>query len=42
MAYDIDLEKQIRGMTSRWKGIENKKMFGGIHYLVDGKMSFGV
>jgi len=42
MAYDSNLEKQIDSTISRWKGFDKKKMFGGICYLVNGNMSFGI
>ena len=42
MAYNEKLEEKIEALSSRWKGLEKKKMFGGICYLVKGNMSFGI
>ena len=42
MPYDAALEDRIEDIIHRWDGMEKKKMFGGICYLVNGNMSFGV
>ena len=36
------LEDKIEDIVPQWDGLEKKKMFGGICYLVDGNMAFGV
>lgn len=42
MAYDETLAKRIREKVSHRKGISEKKMFGGIAFLLDGHMFAGV
>jgi hypothetical protein len=42
MAYDKDLEARIDGATKTWKKFGKKKMFGGICYLLNGNMAFGI
>ncbi len=42
MPYSVDIEKMVDEMTSRWKNLEKKKMFGGICYLLKGNMCFGI
>jgi TfoX/Sxy family transcriptional regulator of competence genes len=42
MAYDEVLAERIRQRLSRHKGIEEKKMFGGIGFLLNGNMLVGV
>jgi TfoX/Sxy family transcriptional regulator of competence genes len=42
MAYDENLADRIRQALSRKKNIEEKKMFGGIGFLVNGNMLVGV
>jgi len=42
MAYNTDLEKQIEDIAFQWDGLEKKKMFGGICYLINGNMCFGI
>jgi TfoX/Sxy family transcriptional regulator of competence genes len=42
MPYNDDLKDQIEDIVGQWDGIEKKKMFGGIAYLVNGNMAFGV
>ncbi|MDP1990174.1 MAG: TfoX/Sxy family protein [Syntrophales bacterium] len=42
MPYDTLLEKKIEDITLSWDGLEKKKMFGGICYLINGNMSFGI
>jgi len=39
MAYDEDLANRIRELLGSEKGIEEKRMFGGLAFLVDGNMS---
>lgn len=42
MAFDESLADRIRSALSRKKGIEEKKMFGGVCFLLHGNMLVGV
>src|SRR5689334_16130180 len=42
MAYEESLAARIRDALARKKGIEEKKMFGGIGFLLHGNMLVGV
>ena len=42
MPYSESLAERIRQRLSRRKGIEEKKMFGGIGFLLNGNMSVGI
>ena len=42
MAFDEALAERIRQGLARKKGIEEKKMFGGIGFLLNGNMLVGV
>ncbi|MBN1614904.1 MAG: TfoX/Sxy family protein [Deltaproteobacteria bacterium] len=42
MPYNTTLEKQIEIIGRNWDGLEKKKMFGGIGYLINGNMCFGI
>jgi TfoX/Sxy family transcriptional regulator of competence genes len=42
MAYDEDLANRIRELLGSEKGIEEKHMFGGLAFLVNGNMSVAV
>ena len=42
MAFDESLAARIRDALSRKKGVEEKKMFGGIGFLLNGNMLVGV
>jgi TfoX/Sxy family transcriptional regulator of competence genes len=42
MAYDLKLAERIRAVLRRKRGIEERKMFGGLAFLVNGHMSVGV
>lgn len=42
MAYDENLAKRIRGVLKGKKGIVEKKMFGGVSFLLKGNMVSGV
>jgi TfoX/Sxy family transcriptional regulator of competence genes len=42
MAYDEDLANRIRELLGPQKGIEEKRMFGGLAFLVNGNMSVAV
>jgi TfoX/Sxy family transcriptional regulator of competence genes len=42
MAFDEKLAARIRGVVGKRDGISEKKMFGGIAFLLNGKMLCGV
>ena len=42
MAYDTELAKRVTAMMAGMAGFHEKKMFGGIGYLLDGNMACGV
>ena len=42
MSYDEILAARIRQSLARHKNVENKKMFGGIGFLLNGNMLVGV
>src|ERR1700685_1642632 len=42
MAFDENLAERIRQTLARKKGIEEKKMFGGICFMLNGNMLVGV
>ncbi|MFL6124581.1 TfoX/Sxy family protein [Actinophytocola sp.] len=39
MAYDRELADRIRELVASEKGVDEKPMFGGLAFLVDGNMS---
>ena len=39
MAYDEDLANRIRELLASERGVEEKRMFGGLAFLIDGNMS---
>jgi TfoX/Sxy family transcriptional regulator of competence genes len=39
MAYDEDLAQRIRELVSREPGVEEKRMFGGLAFLIAGNMA---
>ncbi|WP_370328900.1 TfoX/Sxy family protein [Mycolicibacterium hippocampi] len=39
MAYDADLAERVREILAARRGIEEKKMFGGLAFMIDGNMS---
>ncbi|HEY6473797.1 MAG TPA: TfoX/Sxy family protein [Acidimicrobiales bacterium] len=39
MAYDEDLAERIRELVANEKGLSEKKMFGGLAFLVGGNMA---
>jgi TfoX/Sxy family transcriptional regulator of competence genes len=41
MAYDEDLANRIRELISAEKGVTEKKMFGGLAFLIGGNMAIG-
>jgi TfoX/Sxy family transcriptional regulator of competence genes len=42
MSYNTTLEDRIEDLVRGWDGLERKKMFGGVCYLVNGNMAFGI
>ena len=42
MAYDEALAGRVRRRLSRRKNVEEKKMFGGVGFLLDGNLLVGV
>lgn len=42
MAFDENLAARIRSALGRKKGVEEKKMFGGLGFLLHGNMLVGV
>ncbi len=42
MAYDEALADRIRVALAARQGVAEKKMFGGVSFMVDGKMAVGV
>jgi hypothetical protein len=42
MAFDTTLAERIRQALARKRGVEEKKMFGGIGFLLKGNMLVGV
>jgi len=42
MAFDESLAARIRDALARKRGVEEKKMFGGVGFLLDGNMLVGV
>lgn len=42
MAYCKTIETQIDTLIRSWPNIEKKKMFGGVCYLINGNMCFGI
>jgi hypothetical protein len=42
MAYDVDLANRIRELLARQRGIDEKQMFGGLAFLINGNMSVAV
>jgi TfoX/Sxy family transcriptional regulator of competence genes len=42
MPYNTALEEKIEDIVKQWDSLEKKKMFGGICYLINSNMSFGV
>jgi TfoX N-terminal domain len=39
MAYDTELADRIRELLGAEKGVEEKRMFGGLAFLINGNMS---
>lgn len=42
MAYDEDLANRIRELLGTESGVEEKRMFGGLAFLINGNMSVAV
>lgn len=42
MAYNLTLADRLRKLVGKEKGVSEKNMFGGLSFLVDGKMFVGV
>ena len=42
MAFDESLAARIRGILAQRKGVEEKRMFGGVGFLLHGHMCVGV
>lgn len=42
MAYDTDLETRMDLASLNWPGFAKKKMFGGLGFLLNGNMAFGI
>ncbi|OBJ70848.1 TfoX/Sxy family protein [Mycobacterium colombiense] len=42
MAYDEDLANRIRELMGTESGVEEKRMFGGLAFLINGNMSVAV
>ena len=42
MPYSTTLAERLRNMLGRRKGVTEKAMFGGLSFLIDGKMFCGV
>lgn len=42
MAYDLNLTRRMREMLLPVPGVEEKKMFGGVGFLIRGNMACGV
>jgi TfoX/Sxy family transcriptional regulator of competence genes len=42
MPYNLDLEYRIDRLTGRFGTLTKKKMFGGVCYLMNGNMSYGI
>ena len=42
MAYDSDLEMLLDEATRAWRGVQKKKMFGGLVYTTGGNICVGI
>ncbi len=42
MAFDITLAERVRRLLSEREGVEEKKMMGGLTFMVDQKMCVGI
>ncbi|WP_149205206.1 TfoX/Sxy family protein [Actinotalea subterranea] len=39
MAYDVELADRVRDLVGHERGLEEKRMFGGLAFLVDGHLA---
>jgi TfoX/Sxy family transcriptional regulator of competence genes len=42
MAYDTELANRIRELVARQAGVDEKAMFGGLAFLIDGNMAVAI
>lgn len=42
MAFDPDLAQRVRAVLARRRGVNEKRMFGGLCFLVNGNMACGL
>lgn len=42
MAFDSDLAQRVRGVLSDRAGVTERRMFGGLAFLIDGEMFLGI
>lgn len=42
MSYNVDLEERIDRVISRLGNLDKKRMFGGIGYILNGNLCFGI
>lgn len=42
VAYDVGLAERIRAAVDATDGLSERKMFGGLAFLCDGNMAFGI
>jgi TfoX/Sxy family transcriptional regulator of competence genes len=42
MAYDAGIQQQIESICAGEEGLTSKNMFGGVCYLLQGNMAFGI
>ena len=42
MAYDSELADRIHRIFGDWPALRKKRMFGGMAYLINGNMAFGL
>jgi TfoX/Sxy family transcriptional regulator of competence genes len=42
MAYDSDLADRVRELLGRHRGVREKRMFGGLAFLINGNMAVAV
>jgi TfoX/Sxy family transcriptional regulator of competence genes len=42
MAYDTDLADRVRELLAPLRGVDEKRMFGGLAFLINGSMSVAV
>lgn len=42
MAFDAGLAERVRDVLGNWPGVSERAMFGGLAFLVDGKMFVGI